>query len=123
DDGDPVGQLIGFLQVLGGQQERCPLAPQLAHDCPDLTAAAADPGPWSARPGTGPAAASAGSKRCRAGAAYRPSRSAPVGQPPAPGRTAPAARRRGGGPAHGTAWTGGRKSPCAPARARSRRPP
>jgi hypothetical protein len=40
DDGDPVGQLISFLQVLGGQQERCPLAPQLAHDGPDLVAAA-----------------------------------------------------------------------------------
>ena len=40
DDGDPVGQLIGFLQVLGGQQERCPLALQLAHDGPDLVAAA-----------------------------------------------------------------------------------
>ena len=40
DDGDPVGQLIGFLQVLGGQQERCSLALQLAHDRPDLVAAA-----------------------------------------------------------------------------------
>jgi hypothetical protein len=40
DDCDPVGQLIGFLQVLGGQQERCPLALQLAHDGPDLVAAA-----------------------------------------------------------------------------------
>jgi len=39
DDGDPVGQLIGFLQVLGGQQQRRPLA-QLAHDRPDLVAAA-----------------------------------------------------------------------------------
>ena len=34
DHGDPVGQLIGFLEVLGGQQERCPLAPQLADDGP-----------------------------------------------------------------------------------------
>ena len=40
DDRDPVGQLIGFLQVLGGQQQRRPLAPQLAHDGPDLVAAA-----------------------------------------------------------------------------------
>jgi hypothetical protein len=40
DDGDPVGQLIGFLEVLGGQQERRPPAPQLAHDGPDLVAAA-----------------------------------------------------------------------------------
>jgi hypothetical protein len=40
DDGDPVGQLIGFLQVLGGQQERGPLALQFAHDGPDLAAAA-----------------------------------------------------------------------------------
>ena len=40
DDGDPVGQLIGFLEVLGGQQDRCPLAPQFAHDGPDLVAAA-----------------------------------------------------------------------------------
>ena len=40
DDRDPVGQLIGFLQVLGGQQQRCPLTPQLAHGGPDLVAAA-----------------------------------------------------------------------------------
>ena len=40
DDGDPVGQLIGFLEVLGSQQQRRPLAPQLAHDGPDLVAAA-----------------------------------------------------------------------------------
>jgi len=40
DDRDPVGQLIGFLQVLGGQQERCPLALQFAHGGPDLIAAA-----------------------------------------------------------------------------------
>ena len=40
DDRDPVGQLIGFLQVLGGQQQRGPLALQLPHDGPDLVAAA-----------------------------------------------------------------------------------
>ena len=40
DDGDPVGQLIGFLQVLRGQQQRRPPALQLAHDGPDLVAAA-----------------------------------------------------------------------------------
>jgi hypothetical protein len=32
--------LIGLLQVLGGQENRCPLAPQLAHDRPDFIAAA-----------------------------------------------------------------------------------
>jgi len=40
DDRDPVGELVGFLQVLGGQQQRGPLGPQLAHGGPDLVAAA-----------------------------------------------------------------------------------
>ena len=40
DHRDPVGELVGLLQVLGGQQDRRALAPQLAHDRPDLVAAA-----------------------------------------------------------------------------------
>ena len=40
DDGDPVGELVGLLEVLRREQERRPLAPELAHDRPDLVAAA-----------------------------------------------------------------------------------
>ena len=32
DHRDPVGELVGLLEVLGGQQQRRPLAHQLAHD-------------------------------------------------------------------------------------------
>ena len=37
--GDPVGELVGLLQVLGGQQHCCSLATQFAHDRPELLAA------------------------------------------------------------------------------------
>ena len=40
DDGDPVGQLVGLVEVLGGQQDRRPLRDQLADGLPHLTAGA-----------------------------------------------------------------------------------
>ena len=39
-DGDPVGQAVRLLQVLGGQQHRHPLRGQLGHDLPHRLAAA-----------------------------------------------------------------------------------
>jgi len=40
DDGDPVGELVGLLQVLGGQQHRGAAGGQRANQFPDLVAAA-----------------------------------------------------------------------------------
>ena len=40
DHGDPIRELVRLLEVLGGQQERRSLADELAHDRPDLVAAA-----------------------------------------------------------------------------------
>ena len=40
DHGDLLGELICLLEVLGGEQKRRPLADELAHDRPDLVAAA-----------------------------------------------------------------------------------
>src|SRR5262249_31576838 len=40
DDRDLIGELVGLLQVLGGEQQRRPLADKLAHGLPDLDAAA-----------------------------------------------------------------------------------
>ncbi len=40
DHGDPVGQLVGLLEVLRGQQQRRSLADELPHRRPDLVAAA-----------------------------------------------------------------------------------
>jgi hypothetical protein len=39
DDGDPVGELVGLVQVLGGQQHRGPAGGQRPDDLPDLAAA------------------------------------------------------------------------------------
>ena len=50
-------------------------------------------GPWSARRGRGPAAARPAPRRGRAGAACRPSTSAPGGRPRRRGRSPPAAAR------------------------------
>ena len=40
DHRDPVGELVGLLEVLGREHDRRPLAHELAHDRPDLVAAA-----------------------------------------------------------------------------------
>ena len=40
DHRDPVGELVGLLEVLGRQHDRRPLADELAHDRPDLVSAA-----------------------------------------------------------------------------------
>ena len=40
DHRDPVGELVGLLEVLGGEHDRGALADELPHDRPDLVAAA-----------------------------------------------------------------------------------
>jgi len=40
DDGDPVGKLVGLLQVLSAEQDRRPLRDQRPDDAPDLVARA-----------------------------------------------------------------------------------
>ena len=108
DDHDLVGQFVGLVQVLGGEQQRRPVGHQRPDDVPhaqprprvqagrrlvqEQHLAAGRPG-W--RPGPG-------------GAACRRSSSWPPGRPRRSGRTAPAARWRGCGPAASSGGTAAR---------------
>ena len=75
DDADLVGQRVGLLQVLGGQQHRRAVGDQPAHDVPHVLAAWPGRGRWSARPGRSPAAGRPGWRPGPGGAACRRSRS------------------------------------------------
>ena len=101
---DPVGQLVGLLQVLGGQEDGDAAGHQVPDDLPHVAAAArVQPGGRlveedhlaGCRPGSSPG---------RAGAACRRSRSTPASRPRRPGRTGRAARRRGAGPSARPRW-------------------
>ena len=81
DDPDPVGELVGLLQVLGGEEDGGALLVQLLDLLPDRLAAdrveaggrlVEEQHPWLR--GRGP-------RRGRAGGACRPSRSRPGGRP------------------------------------------
>ena len=75
DHRDPVGELVGLLEVLGRQQQRGAVGLELADELPDVHARAAGRARSSARPGTAPAGARPGWPRRPAAAACRPSRS------------------------------------------------
>ncbi len=97
DDADVVGELVGLLQVLGGEEDGRAVVVERAHLLPDRLAADRDRGPWSARRGRGRGARGRGRPRGRAGAACRPSSHPPGGPPPRrgrPARAASSARRR-----------------------------
>ena len=111
DHRDPVGELVGLLEVLRGQQHRGAVGDQRADRRPDLVAAArVQPGGRLVEEQHRRARGS-GRPRGRAAGASRRSTARPACRPRRPARTAPAARpparraraRRGG--------TAGRTSP------------
>ena len=55
DDRDVVGQPVGLLEVLGGEQHAWRRGRRAARSCPTSPAGCAGPGPWSARRGRPPA--------------------------------------------------------------------
>ena len=101
---DPVGELVGLVQVLGGEEDRDPVGDEVADDLPHGAAAArveaggrlveeddarvADQGHREVEPA--PHAAGVGGGR--------------LARPPRPGRTARAARRRAAGPRARPRW-------------------
>ena len=106
DEGDPLGQAIGLLEVLGGQQHRRALPVELLDDAPQLLAGA------RVKPGGrlveqhAPAAVRSGPRRGRAAGACRPSTSRRDGRRPRPARSARAPRSRAGAPRRPAAGTG-----------------
>ena len=105
DDGDLVGELVGLLEVLRGEQQRGAFALQLADELPHVDAGCAGRARSWARRGTARRAGPPGWRPGRAVGACRPSRSSPGDPRHRTGRTARAPRRRGAAP---RPWRGGR---------------
>ena len=80
DDPDPVGELVGLLEVLGGQEDGRPLVGSASRPPPRSPCGSPGRGRSSARRGTAPAARGPAPRRGRAGAASRRSRSRPGGR-------------------------------------------
>ena len=81
EDRDPVGELLGLVEVLRGEQDRGAAAGELADGLPHLQASLRGRARWSARRGRSPAGSRSGSSRCRDGDACRRSRSPPAAPP------------------------------------------
>ena len=97
DHHDAVGQQVGLLEVLGGQQHRGAVGHQAPHGVPEVAAARPGRGRWWARPGTGPAAGGRARRPGRGAGACRRSRCAPArSRGVRRARSARAARRRAG---------------------------
>ena len=122
DDGDPVGELVGLLEVLRREQQGRAFVLQLADEVPHVDPAARVEARSSARRGTGPRADPPGSRPGPAGGACRPSTSWPHGPRHRSGRTAPAPRRHGAAPPPSTGGTAVRRARGSRARSGSRRP-
>ena len=90
---DLVGERVGLLQVLGGEQHRRAVADQACGRRPTCPRAWPGRGRWSARRGRSRRAGRPGWRPGRAGAACRRSRSWPAGPRRRSGRTSRAARR------------------------------
>ena len=78
EDRDPVGELVGLVEVLGGEEDRDPARRPARGCCPTSCAGCAGRGRSSARRGRSPAESRPASSPGRAGAASRPSRSTPA---------------------------------------------
>ena len=104
DDRDPVGELVGLLELLGGQQHGDAFVHQRTNRRPDLVAPARVQARWSARPGTAPRGRGSARRRGRAGGACRPSTARPACCPCPPGRSAPATRPPAPGRARRPRW-------------------
>ncbi len=94
DDPDAVGELVGLLQVLGGEEDGGALLVQLLDLLPDRLAADRVEARWSARPGTAPRARAPAPRPGPGGAACRPSRCRRGGRRPGSARPGGAASRR-----------------------------
>ena len=81
DDQDVVGEPVGLLEVLRGEQHGDPVRDEVAQHVPQVVAAARVEARSSARRGRAPAARRPGWRRGRVGDACRPSRSWPAGRP------------------------------------------
>ena len=95
DDRDLVGQRVGLLEVLRGQQDGRAVGDERCARRPTCPRAWPGRGRWSARRGRSPPGGRRGSRRGRAGGACRRSRSWRAGRRRRSGRTrraAPAAR-------------------------------
>ena len=91
-DRDPAGELLGLLQVLGGQEHRRTAVGEVLGSPSTLRRGPPGRVRWSAHRGRSPSGHRSGSWRCRGGGACRPSRPTPGARPHRRGRIAPAAR-------------------------------
>ena len=91
DDRDPVGQAVGLVEVLGGQQHGACPGRRAPRSPPRGRSGCAGRGRSSARRGTAPAGGRPAPRRGRGGGACRRSRSSPAGRRPRRGRSARAA--------------------------------
>ena len=107
DDPDPVGEDVGLLEVLRGQEDgHALLLGEAADLAPRARSGSAGRGRSSARRGRGCADGGRARARGRGGASSRPSRCAPCGRRRRSARRARAARRRGGrAPSRGMPWS------------------
>ena len=81
DDHDVVGQAVGLLEVLGGEQDGRALGRRACRARPTARCGRAGRGRWSARRGTAPRGGPPAWRPGRGGAACRRSRSWPGGRP------------------------------------------
>ena len=124
DDGDPVGEPVGLVQVLRRQQHGRPSRRRAPRSCPRARAGCADRGRWSARRGTARAAARRARRRGRADGASRRSRSARAGcRHPTRSNSASSSRARPRAVVAAAGGRAGRPSPGSRSRSGSRRPP
>jgi len=93
EDRHPVGELVGLVEVLRGQEHSCAVVDQ-APRSPTTCDGCADQGRWSARRGRSPAARRSRPSPGRDGDASHPSRSWRFGQRHRPARAARAAGSR-----------------------------
>ena len=104
DDHDVVGQPVGLLQVLRGQQQGGAAGDQVRRSPPTCPVRPGGRARWSARRGRAPAGRRPGHRPGRAGAACRRSRSWPAGPPPPRAETSRAARAPGPGSTVAPRW-------------------
>ena len=98
DDPDPVGEPVGLLEVLGGQEDGHPLLDrEPLRPPPRASCGSAGRGRSSARRGRGSGGCGRGPARGRGDASCRPSSRRPCDPPPRRGRRARSGRRRGCG--------------------------
>ena len=123
DDRDAIGQLVGLVEVLRGEQHVGAGAHQRRGWPATARCGCGDRGRSSARRAAAGGVRPRGWRRGRAGGACRPSSRGPSGRPPPRGRAGPAPRPPRPGPTGGRARTGGRPSPGSRARSWPARPP